>query len=214
VKFGDAMIAGLKKSFQAKGRATRSEYWYFFLFVLILMGLFGAQARYFGTILVRSVPCIVNLQGEFHLHQITQPLSTIPGMMGLLALLAASALFLLGTGLTILVLIVPLLTLQARRLHDTGRSGWWVVNGNLALLAGICLMLLAANAGKPALSLGGVVVALGLFAAPAVMLYRLAQPGAPERNEYDDDRPEQRRRATPPPLSTEPLLPPAATPAE
>jgi uncharacterized membrane protein YhaH (DUF805 family) len=214
VNFGEAMMAGLKGAFRVNRRATRSEYWYFFVFVLLLMALLGVEARFFASTLARGAPCIVNLETQFHLRQITQPLSNIPATIGLLAQLAASVLFLLGTSLTLLVLIVPLLTLQAGRLHDTGRSGLWVVNANLAWMTGAVILDLAARADKPALTLAGGVIAIGFFIVPMTMLYLLSLPGEPDRNKYDYDRPAPTRRSAPPPLSTESLPPSVATPAE
>ena len=214
MNFGEAMIAGLRHAFCVKGRASRYEHWCFFAFVLMLAAILGAQMRFFTSLLARSAPDIVNLGVEFHLRQITQPLPTIPGALGLLALAAASVLFLLGTGLTLLVLIIPLLTLQARRLHDTGRSGWWVINANLAGIAGAGSLALAAWANEQDVTLAAAAIALGFFAVPMTMLFLLAQPGELNSNKYDYDRPNPTRRSAPPPLSTEPLPPSVATPAE
>jgi len=214
MNFGEAMIAGLRHAFCVKGRASRYEYWCFFAFVLVLVAIFGAQMRFFTSLLARSAPDIVNLGVEFHLRQITQPLPTIPGTLGLLALLAASVLFLLGTGLTLLVLIIPLLTLQARRLHDTGRSGWWAFNANLALMAAAGILALAVQADKPYITIAAALVALGFLAVPMTLLFLLAQPGELDRNQYDAERPEPARRTAPPPLYTGPLPPSVGAPAE
>ena len=68
------------------GRASRSEYWFFILFVWIFdMITTFADTIIFGTPAAEWGP-----------------------------------LFWIGT----LVLIVPLLSVEVRRLHDTGRSGW------------------------------------------------------------------------------------------
>ncbi len=214
MNFGEAMSAGLKRSFQVSGRATRSEYWYFFLFALMLTGILAADWRYFTAALARGAPEIVNLQRQIELRQITESLSTVPYLIGVLAMLAVSALFLLGTSASLLVLIVPLLTLQARRLHDTGRSGWWAINANLAWMAGIGILALGAQQDKAAIALAAAVISIGFFAVPMTMLFLLAQPGDLDRNKFDHDRPQTGRRNAPPPLSTDPSLPPEATPAE
>ena len=71
------------------GRASRSEYWFFFLFVWIFdMITTSADTIIFGTPVAEWGP-----------------------------------LFWIGT----LVLMVPLLSIEVRRLHDTGRSGWWIL---------------------------------------------------------------------------------------
>jgi uncharacterized membrane protein YhaH (DUF805 family) len=41
----------------------------------------------------------------------------------------------------ILVTIVPALAVLVRRLHDTGKSGWWVLIGFVPLVGGIVLLV-------------------------------------------------------------------------
>jgi uncharacterized membrane protein YhaH (DUF805 family) len=40
-----------------------------------------------------------------------------------------------------LVLLIPSLAAAARRLHDTGRSGWWQLIGLIPLLGAIVLIV-------------------------------------------------------------------------
>ena len=70
------------------GRASRSEYWFFILFVWI-----------FDTI------------------------TSLADMIIFDEPVGEGLLYLIGS----LVLIVPLLSVEVRRLHDTGRSGWWIL---------------------------------------------------------------------------------------
>jgi len=42
----------------------------------------------------------------------------------------------------ILVLFIPSLSIMVRRLHDTGRSGWWVLISFLPIIGGIWLLIL------------------------------------------------------------------------
>jgi len=67
-----------------KGRARRSEYWWFCLFCLIVMWVFNI-------------------------------LGSIWPVLSIVSLLVS------------IVLMIPSYSVQTRRLHDTGRSGWWVV---------------------------------------------------------------------------------------
>jgi uncharacterized membrane protein YhaH (DUF805 family) len=46
-------------------------------------------------------------------------------------------LYLIGS----LVLIVPLLSVEVRRLHDTGRSGWWILIGLIPCIGLIVLIV-------------------------------------------------------------------------
>lgn len=87
-----------KKFFNFKGRARRSEYWWFMLFVFIVSAVFN-----YGGLLVPAL-----------------------SFVGLLCSL---------------VLFIPQYAAMTRRLHDTGRSGWWVLI--IFILAVICGMALS-----------------------------------------------------------------------
>lgn len=84
----------LKKYFDFKGRARRSEYWWFMLFVAIVSSIFN-----YGGLLVPALSFI--------------------------------------GALCSLVFCIPQFSAMTRRLHDTGRSGWWVLL--LAVLSVIAL---------------------------------------------------------------------------
>ena len=98
----------LKKYAVWKGRATRSEYWYFVLFTtLITVGL-----------------------SMMDLAIGTYDTETGQGLI--------SALF-------SLFILLPSLAVGVRRLHDTGRSGWWLwilllpIIGIIVILVFYCL---------------------------------------------------------------------------
>lgn len=95
--FGEAVKTGLAKYATSSGRARRSEYWWFFLF-LVLAGFAG-----------RAVDVAVG--NEFPIIET----------------LVATALFL------------PFVASSVRRLHDTGRSGWWLPVAFIPLLSLIWL---------------------------------------------------------------------------
>ena len=44
--------------------------------------------------------------------------------------------------------IIPSLAVAVRRLHDTGRSGWWFLIGGIPLLGAIILIVFYAQAGQ------------------------------------------------------------------
>ncbi len=79
-------IKAFQNYFNAEGRATRSEFWYFFLFYIIGSLIFGIL----DTILAATL-----------------------GIRILVALYA-------------LATIIPFITVLIRRLHDIGKSGWWM----------------------------------------------------------------------------------------
>ena len=88
------------------GRARRSEYWWFFLFTLILSFIAGILDGALGTSIGSG------------------PSST--GVVGLVVGLA---------------LLLPGLAVAVRRLHDTDRSGWWLLIGLVPLVGGIVLLV-------------------------------------------------------------------------
>jgi uncharacterized membrane protein YhaH (DUF805 family) len=97
--FNEAVKICLNKSANFKGRARRSEFWWFclFIFLFMLLPLIGFIS---GVVIGPS------------------------GGENMFCTMILSWVFLLGFAL---VFLVPLLAATTRRLHDTGRSGWWIV---------------------------------------------------------------------------------------
>jgi len=98
-----------------KGRATREQFWLFLLY-----GLLGIIIVWFLLV------CFFAIFLNFGFHGATFWLGVI------------------GVPLTFWSLIIPIVSIQVRRLHDIGWSGWWyfisfVPFGNLALLVLYCL---------------------------------------------------------------------------
>ena len=52
-------------------------------------------------------------------------------------------------GLYVLATFLPNLGVTVRRLHDTDRSGWWVLIGVIPLVGFIILLVFLASDGKP-----------------------------------------------------------------
>lgn len=98
--FKEAIGECLGKYATFTGRSRRSEYWWFGLFVLILL----------------LIPTGLAIATEGILGK-TENAFCIVLLMGV-----ASFGVVLWT-------IIPSLTVQTRRLHDVGRSGWWIVGG-------------------------------------------------------------------------------------
>ncbi len=97
-------IGALKKYATFSGRASRTEYWMFVLFqILIIIGL--------------SI------------------LTALTGEEGVGLVLVS--LFMIGT-------ILPSLSVLVRRLHDTGRSGWWYFVTFVPFIGGFILLILLA----------------------------------------------------------------------
>lgn len=112
--FGQAIKEAFSKYATLKGRSRRSEYWWFSLFLTLLALVF-----FLPIILVSSW---YSLKGVDVNETIMWPMA----LVGLLAFLGS---------LVCLALLIPSLTVQVRRLHDVGRSGWWVVWSVVAAIA-------------------------------------------------------------------------------
>jgi uncharacterized membrane protein YhaH (DUF805 family) len=52
-------------------------------------------------------------------------------------------------GLFYLVTLLPSLAVSVRRLHDTDRSGWWLLIGFIPLIGGLILLFFMVQAGTP-----------------------------------------------------------------
>jgi uncharacterized membrane protein YhaH (DUF805 family) len=102
--FGDAVKTCFTKYAEFKGRASRPEYWWFFLSYFILV-------------------VVLSFLGSFG-----RTLSYIVW----------------------LAYLVPLLAAGVRRLHDTDKSGWWLLIALIPLVGTIILIVFLATAGQPA----------------------------------------------------------------
>ena len=130
INFADAVVIGLKKYFVFRGTATRPEFWYFVLFTFLV----GIVLTTIDSILwpapeISENATLEELAAGF--EQSFTPFSTV----GQLALL------------------IPSLSVTARRLHDAGFSGKWLllflVPIGYAIFAGFGIgALLVANEGQ------------------------------------------------------------------
>lgn len=100
--FKTAVRTCFKKYATFDGRATRSEFWWFILFVFLVQAATNIlDAMLFGT---------GGLTG--------QPISFIVS----------------------LVLMLPVIAVGARRLHDIGRSAWWLLLALLLIIGTLVLL--------------------------------------------------------------------------
>jgi len=87
--FAGAITSCMGKYATFSGRAVRSEFWWFYLFTVLLN---------WGSTIVGAAT-----------FEVGDPLSgLLPGVVSL-------------------VIFLPSLAVSTRRLHDTGRSGWWIL---------------------------------------------------------------------------------------
>jgi uncharacterized membrane protein YhaH (DUF805 family) len=112
--FGDAVRAVMSKYAAFTGRARRSEFWYWFLAIIlaeIVIGIIGGV-----------------------LASASQSLSVVS---------------LLLYGVLVVATIVPSLAVTVRRLHDTGRSGWWWFISLVPAVGPILLIVWYCTPGTP-----------------------------------------------------------------
>jgi uncharacterized membrane protein YhaH (DUF805 family) len=109
----------LKKYCDFSGRATRQEYWSFYLFQFLVT---------IGLVIAAGVGVALLAAG-----QTAGWILAGPGGLGLLG-------FSLYT-------LVPMLAAGVRRLHDRGMSGWFMLLGLIPYVGGIILIVLLALPG-------------------------------------------------------------------
>lgn len=116
--FTESVRTVLKEKYATfDGRAPRSEFWWFFLFSVIVQAvlnfLLGGPA---------DEDAYIGLGGA---------------IMGLTAFAIS------------LALLIPTIAVGIRRLHDTDRSGWWILIALIPLIGGIVLLVFYALQGTP-----------------------------------------------------------------
>jgi uncharacterized membrane protein YhaH (DUF805 family) len=152
------MIMPLKRYAQFSGRSRRMEFWMWVVFVIL------------AVIVLSIVDSLLGLGGSSAMGT-----GALPGTTGVTGAYANTRGGIL-TGIFSLAILVPNIAVQVRRLHDTGRSGWWVGAFYLlyiVFLVGVfALGMSALGAGTPNLAAYGVIFGLGglAFLIYAIML--------------------------------------------
>jgi uncharacterized membrane protein YhaH (DUF805 family) len=119
VSFTEAVQTCLRKYADFSGRARRSEYWWWVLFVFL-------------------VDLIVNAVGGF------QPILIVLGR----GPSGESTSWSVLAAIVSVALLLPGLAVFTRRLHDTGRSGWWWLIVLVPLVGAIILIVFLAQKGN------------------------------------------------------------------
>ncbi len=127
--FADAVAAGFRGFATYRGRARRSEFWWFQLF---------AAAAWVLTMLAVAPLWLSSFSGEA--RPSTDP-AIDPESIGFASLTLAAGIL----ALTAVVIGLPALAVTARRLHDVDMSAWWLLLSVAGL--GIVLLLTATRRG-------------------------------------------------------------------
>ena len=161
------MFLPLKRYAEFSGRSRRTEYWMFVLFqILLAMGFW----------------VLVAIAGGGALMSGGDPTALAAAGGALMIIFAVY-------GLVSLALIIPGIAVGVRRLHDTNRSGWWI----LAPLLGYVIMavggaMAAASPDNP--GVGGILAMIGLVAVIVlglVLLVFMLLEGTRGPNQYGPD---------------------------
>ena len=91
------------------GRASRSEYWFYALFYLI-------------------IAIVVGMLDTFLINPMLGVTPELAGEGGILQIILA------------LALLIPSIAIGIRRLHDIGKSGWWLLIGLIPIIGALVLI--------------------------------------------------------------------------
>ena len=130
--FGQAVKHVFSNYATFRGRASRSEFWWFYLFNVIVT-------------FVLSIPYYIGLAQSAG----TMTTDPVTGEMtgGSLSGLAVFGIILLVVWL--LVTIIPIISVSVRRLHDGDRTGWWWWLYLLCFIGTIILLIFYILPGTP-----------------------------------------------------------------
>lgn len=119
--FVEAVKSVYRRFLDFGGRACRSEYWWFVLFNVLV------------AIVVGIVEVALGLGSGM----------MMAGNGGMSAAFAGGPLSIIW----MLINIIPGIAVGIRRLHDTDRSGWWLLIGLVPLVGGIVLLVFFCSKG-------------------------------------------------------------------
>jgi uncharacterized membrane protein YhaH (DUF805 family) len=159
MSFSDAIRTCFQKYATFSGRASRPEYWYFILFLLLASLVLGAvDGMLFGNDVVSATPFSFMISAD--------------GPLG---------------SLFNLVTVIPALAVGWRRMHDTGRSGLFLLYP-LIVIVGIgtftAFFHLLPWQLEGVLMLAMMGAMLILFISPLLVLWWLSRPSQPGANDW------------------------------
>jgi uncharacterized membrane protein YhaH (DUF805 family) len=152
------MLMPLRRYAEFSGRSRRMEYWMFFLFqILINVALYVLMLVVGGSAMMLGAD------------------SGGMAALGIGAIIIAILYLIVTVGL-----IIPALAVGVRRLHDTNRTGWWL----LAPLAPYVLLIVGAATEMTAVSVIGVI---GVLIAGVAVIVFMFLDGTRGDNKYGHD---------------------------
>ena len=125
-----AVTTVLSKYITFSGRASRAEFWWWFLALLLFSMAVG---------LIDGAFVAPMLGFEAFDENAGQPLSIVVSLL----------------------LLAPGISVGVRRLHDTGRSGWWLFLGLIPVIGALVILFFYAQPGDPEINDYGAPTVLG-----------------------------------------------------
>lgn len=121
--FGESIRRGLARWTDYSGRATPGEYWWFYLFSLLV-----AAVAYIP--LVIALIYMTATAGKTPVQRVRNGVTVTttdldPTGAGIAAVVVTAIILFV----VVVILFFPQLALSVRRLHDTDKSGWWYLIG-------------------------------------------------------------------------------------
>ncbi|WP_108484970.1 DUF805 domain-containing protein [Oceaniglobus ichthyenteri] len=161
--FAAAIRVCLRKYATFKGRAPRSEYWWFILFVVLGIVVLGViDMALFGTSMIETDDGMIVAESNGPLAQVFN-----------------------------LAMVIPMLSVGWRRMHDTGRSGLYLLyplivtvglGTAMAFFGGIGALNGGPGEGLALLILFPALIILSI--SPLLVLWWLTRPSQPGANPY------------------------------
>lgn len=121
-----AFIYAIKNSFNWKGRATRTEFWGFYLFYYIIYQVLNAISN--ALIPTDADEALQKSAESEDLGQLMEGFATYFQDVSVITILSV-------TSIIWLAFLFPFLSVSVRRLHDTGRSAFAVIFGAISYTA-------------------------------------------------------------------------------
>lgn len=111
ITFGEAIKSGFRNMFKFTGRVSRTEFWYFILFYAIVFYTLGIVLSFLTPFVMLKAKIPVTPQAS-----------------------------LMIVGFVAFILIIPLVSITVRRLHDSERKGAWVLAYLLPMIIAIIVV--------------------------------------------------------------------------
>jgi len=142
VGFAEAVKSGFRNYANFNGRAVNSEFWWWFVFEYLVLGILGYLAYFF--VFLGFMTSLGGVLTDSPRRGSTSRDLDFVWSAPLVVGIVLSVLLLLAA----LALLIPGLALRVRRLHDAGYNGWFILL-SLAPFGSVVVLALLAMESSP-----------------------------------------------------------------